>query len=58
VSRQTPAGDTHPRVLHYFAAFADSAEAGEGAHVDYLLESSDEVAESLADPADAPAGAD
>lgn len=39
VSRQTPAGATHPRVLHYFAPFADSAEASEDAHVDFLLES-------------------
>jgi hypothetical protein len=39
VSRQTPVGATHPRVLHYFAAFADSTEASEDAHVDYLLES-------------------
>jgi hypothetical protein len=51
-------GDTHPRVLHYFAAFADSAEAGEDAHVDYLLESSEDVEEPLPDAADAPTGAD
>jgi hypothetical protein len=38
VSRQTPVGDTHPRVLHYFAPFADSAEPSEDAHVDFLLE--------------------
>ena len=45
VSRQTPIGDTHPRVLHYFAPFADAAAASEDARVDYLLES---------DEADAP----
>jgi hypothetical protein len=44
VSRQTPVGDTHPRVMHYLAAFADSAEATEDARVDYLLESDEEEA--------------
>jgi hypothetical protein len=48
VSRQTPVGDTHPRVLHYYAAFADSTEASEEARVDFLLE----------DEADAPADSD
>jgi hypothetical protein len=49
VSRQTSVGDTHPRVLHYFAPFADAAETNEDARVDYLLES---------DEAEAPADSD
>jgi hypothetical protein len=53
VSRQTPVGATHPRVLHYLAPFADPAEASEDARLDYILEADDSVeepAESSADP--------
>lgn len=53
VSRQTPIGATHPRVLHYLAAFADSPDASDEAHVDYLLDE-----ESLPDPANAPTDCD
>jgi hypothetical protein len=50
VSRQTPAGATGSSAVDYIAVFADSAEASEGARVDYLLESSDSEEESVDPP--------
>jgi hypothetical protein len=53
VSRQTPIGATHPRVLHYIAPFADPADASDEARIDFLLEE-----EPLTDPADATTDSD
>jgi hypothetical protein len=50
VSCQTRASATRSGVIDYIAAFADSAEASDGDRVDYLLVSSDSLAESLDPP--------
>jgi hypothetical protein len=54
VSRPTPVGAAGLGVIHYIAAFADSAEASGGTRIDYLLVSSDGEEES----ADPPGGLD
>lgn len=48
--RQTPADAGGSGGINYIAAFADSAEASEGAKVDYLLVSSENVDESPDSP--------